>query len=261
MIERWKDNLEARNFKEDKDSGVLEVGMSLDDFEAKIENKSQLEVIPVKSVSYLIEVIPEEKLNKDILSKNDLLSMLNKWSKPEELEEFLRVHGKSSLSEVASSLVLDDKKLNKIWEVGQKKNIDPRFLLAILFAEGTGSFDSRIDSRGGIWSIDSDFDRDLKVTANTILNYLVPSEQNPYSNICWQELCPESNPIEFIGRGSCPGMPASGGYASDSIWPDKVKNIYGMLGGYVLKDENNMFVPPLYDQQAKYSAQPPHYMD
>lgn len=208
------------------------------------------------SINYLEKVIPDKYLNKTILKQNELQKILESKVKPAEREEFLNIHNKNSMTEVASSLKLDDKKIDKIWQVAKEKNVDPKFLLAILFAEGTGSFDTNSDKREGVWKINPNFDEDAKIAANTIKNYLVnDKDKNPYAADSWQAKCPTADPIEFIRTGACPGEKPFEGYAAgDPEWSKNVKEIYKILGG-------KLSVSPLYNEQAKYYTNAPYYYD
>ncbi len=247
------------------DSRQVEIGScerSLNELKGKLAGSVE-RIKPSVDINYLLKDIPDKKLNKMILSQNKLSEMLKKNIGEGSRKEFLKIFKVDSMEQAAGKLCLTEEKLDKIWQEGIAKDIDPRFLLAVLFAEGTGSFDTRVDGRGSFWNIEPDFDKDLKITVNTINGYLSdnPKINKNYYELSWKKNCPETDPIVFIGRGSCPDKLPSGGYAADVDWSDNVKTIYGLLGGYVLKDSNGKYVPPFYSEQKKYFFDVPSYAD
>lgn len=168
-----------------------------------------------------------------LFSEDKIYDQLNKIVKnEEEMFDFLQEHQAYSLDEVAEKLVMTEDKYEKIWSYCQEKNVDPRFMLSVLVAEGTGSFNTARGEKTGLWRINTDFDDDLEVATNTIKNLISSSVDNPHRQLSFQAKCPGADPIEFIANGSCPGEEPFEGYCEgDQNWVRTVKSIYGTLGG------------------------------
>ena len=146
----------------------------------------------------------------------------------------------------------NQKKIDALWqgtEEIQKEyglDIDPRMLLAVIIAEGTGSFDtsSKNKAADGGNGAESDFDRDLAKASDLILGkmlgYIYYGDEfreavNEYGNQLgiddggsFYQYCNWQTPIIRLNKGTV----ESGIYAGNNSWWSDVESIYNKrLGG------------------------------
>jgi len=114
---------------------------------------------------------------------------------------------------------LTDEKLQMIWSAAKELDIDPVYFLAILASEGTGSFNTKADPRGG--QPHGNFKTDL-ARAITVIKREMKE---------WRDNGEKGDWLHWVNRGHA-GEDYRAGYAEDPRWFKNVRTVYNGKGSY-----------------------------
>jgi hypothetical protein len=151
----------------------------------------------------------------------------------------------------ANGLVFSQAKFDRLWEIAEAKGVPPRFMLAILPQEGTGSFNTSAENPAadGGHGIEADWERDVRLAVD-----LVAGKLALYPQACaqgWLTLARRvmppawgdymrfnvGGPIEWVNwRGAIlrpSGAVDIGPYAQHASWWLGVRANYLQYGGTV----------------------------
>ena len=229
----------------------------------------------VKSIApdYIKDDIPKAKEaslqeNSDAALKNPEAEAAESAAETDNIRwipEVMQLSGASNAEKYFSAyaksftkLKWDQNKINALWEATEDINkqydiqIDPRFLLAIIIQEGTGSFNTSSTNRAadGQHGVETDYAADL-MKANSlifgkILGYIyygeefreAVSENKSLAGINGEgdifRYCNWNTPIVRMNRK----VVETGVYAGHGLWGEQVKKHYKALGGDTKEYEN-----------------------
>lgn len=124
-------------------------------------------------------------------------------------------------------------KLNTLWSTARSKQQDPRFYLAVLRHEGTGSFNSKTpegDQNCGGNCADVDFNRDLDRAGSRF----IPQKVRAYTRAnLFRTARPNDDIFPYVGWWTPidRGTGGSGVYATHFTWYQGIQSIYNDLSG------------------------------
>jgi hypothetical protein len=131
------------------------------------------------------------------------------------------------------ALKFTQEKLNKLWSEARSRGQDPRFYLAVLRHEGTGSFNSKPpegDQNCGGYCADVDFDRDL----NRVGSAFIPQKVRAYARASsFRQAWPNEDLFPYVGWWTPidRNNGESGVYATHFTWYEGIRSIYNSLTG------------------------------